>query len=319
VVRNFGPPENIKTEQDYAVPTVGEAEVLVSVKAAGVNPVDTYIRSGQYAQLPQLPYVPGGEGAGIVEKVGSGVENVAVGQRVWFARPTTGSCADFCSVPSDYVYDLPDKVSFNQGATLGIAYFTAYRALFSKAAAQAGQTVFIHGISGGVGLAAAQLAHSHGLRVYGTASSEQGIQLAKQNGTEQVFDHSEAGYVEQIREVHPDGFDIILEMLANKNLPNDLLLLANQGKIVVIGNRGTTQIDPRIIMQKEATIVGVMARAITTKEFQLMAERINGLLEFSISPVIGKEYSLENVAEAHRDVIEHQGAKGKLVINMELE
>uniref|UniRef100_A0A915DGY6 Enoyl reductase (ER) domain-containing protein n=1 Tax=Ditylenchus dipsaci TaxID=166011 RepID=A0A915DGY6_9BILA len=293
VIRNFGAAENIVIEKAFPIPVLAEKQVLVKVKAAGVNPVDTYIRSGTYASLPALPYIPGREGSGVIAQLGT----------------------SFAVVSSDFVYPLPMNTTFNEGATLGIAYNTAYRALFVKASAQSGQTVFIHGISGGVGLAATQLAKAHGLQVIGAASTEQGTQLAIQNGASQVYNHREQGYIDRIKQENPAGFNIILEMLANVNLNKDLELIANFGTIVVVGSRGSVEIDPRRLMQKESSVVGLLSTHITVEEYKRTAEQINKLLESGhIKPHVGRIFPLEQIVEAHKLVIDAEGALGKIVL-----
>uniref|UniRef100_A0A914C365 Enoyl reductase (ER) domain-containing protein n=1 Tax=Acrobeloides nanus TaxID=290746 RepID=A0A914C365_9BILA len=256
IVKKFGPASNIVIEQAWPCPTISNRQVLVRVKASSVNPVDTYIRAGQYAQLPELPYTPGRDGSGIVEQIGKEVQNFKVGDSVWFTRPTTGSSAEL-AVVEDTLFLLPEGISYSQGAALGIAYMTAYRALILKGSAKPGQSVFIHGASGGVGIAACQIAKALGLQVVGTAGTENGIKLVEENGAEFVFNHREKDYVSKIQEKFPNGFDIILEMLANQNLDTDLTLIGKNGRIVVIGNRGTSQIDARKTMQKESMIIGV--------------------------------------------------------------
>ncbi|KAI1706047.1 zinc-binding dehydrogenase domain-containing protein [Ditylenchus destructor] len=305
VVRQFGAAENILVESGVPIPTVDDKQILVQVHSAGVNPVDTYIRSGTYAALPSLPYTPGREGAGIISKVGTNVKNLKVGDRVWFNQPITGSTAQFALTNAELTYPLSERLSFSQAATLGIAFMTAYKALFDKAGAQAGQSLLIHGISGGVGLAASQLAKAHGLRVAGTSSTQQGSKLARQNGAQDVFNHGQENYIAEIKEKFPNGFDIILEMLANVNLAKDIDLVANHGRIVVIGNRGSIEINPRALMSKEALIIGVMLGLSTTEEYQRIAERLNALIEAGhVSPYVGQHFPLEQIAQAHYAVID---------------
>lgn len=158
IVHRFGSASNITYTKNANIPEIGENQVqnfrififitkffqlLIRVKASAVNPVDTYIRSGNYANLPKVPYIPGREGAGIVERVASDVKKFLPGDRVWFTTPVTGSCADFAVVKASAAFSLPEKISFAQGSTLGIAYLTAYRALFIKAKAQPGQTWYL--------------------------------------------------------------------------------------------------------------------------------------------------------------------------------
>jgi len=318
VVKVFGPSENIHFEGKYPLPKLdSEGKVLIRVKAAGVNPVDTYIRSGKHVALPSLPYIPGREGAGIVEKICGNSVRIKEGDRVWFTMPLTGSCAEFAIAPTDFIFPLPPNISFEQGATLGIAYITAYRALFTKARAQPGESIFIHGVSGGVGLAVVQLAKAHGLTIYGSAGTEHGSELAKSNGVQAVYNHREGNYVEKIMKDHPGGFNIIVEMLANENLASDLTLVAKQGRIVIVGSRGSIEFEPRAIMQKEASVIGVTQTSSSIKEYQEMGEHLNKLLvQGLVCPLVEKTYSLDKVGEAHDDVIKNKGARGKLVIDL---
>uniref|UniRef100_A0AC35FJ05 Enoyl reductase (ER) domain-containing protein n=1 Tax=Panagrolaimus sp. PS1159 TaxID=55785 RepID=A0AC35FJ05_9BILA len=319
IVHRFGSASNITYTKNANIPEIGENQLLIRVKASAVNPVDTYIRSGNYANLPKVPYIPGREGAGIVERVASDVKKFLPGDRVWFTTPVTGSCADFAVVKASAAFSLPEKISFAQGSTLGIAYLTAYRALFIKAKAQPGQTCFIHGASGGVGLAAVQLGKAHGLKVYGTAGSKEGLEIAKKAGVDEVFNHNEANYVDTILEKYPGGFDVILEMLANVNLNYDLALIAKFGHICIIGNRDKIEIDPRRIMQKESSVVGVFLAHTEPHEYEHMANSINSMLENgTLIPIIDIELPLSNLPDAHNMVIEKSASKGKIVINLEL-
>uniref|UniRef100_A0A1I8A9X8 PKS_ER domain-containing protein n=1 Tax=Steinernema glaseri TaxID=37863 RepID=A0A1I8A9X8_9BILA len=316
VVRKFGAPEHILIEQGFPRPSPAAGQVLVRVHASGVNPVDTYIRSGQYANLPALPYVPGREGAGIVEEVGEGVSKLKAGDRVWFTQPITGSAADY--TVTEHAYELPEELSFSQGASLGIAYMTAYRALFLKAKAEKGQSVFIHGASGGVGLAACQLAASHGLKVVGSVGTDAGKELALANGAEFVANHRQPDYVQVLMQRYPEGFDIVLEMLANVNLTHDASLIAKYGKICVIGSRGEIQINPRALMQKESSIIGVMLFHNTPEDYDNMGNEISRLIkEGHVRPVVGKEFPLEELAAAHNEVINQTGSLGKIVVNID--
>src|SRR5690606_38876048 len=157
-----------------------------------------------------------------------------------------GTYAERIACPAHMVHRLPERVSFAQGAALGVPAATAYRALVIRAAVKAGETVLVHGASGAVGVAAAQLARGFGLRVFGTAGSEAGERVAREAGAVEVFNHREDGYTAKILEATGGrGVDVILEMLANVNLDRDLTLLAPKGRVVVIGNRGRIEIDPR--------------------------------------------------------------------------
>uniref|UniRef100_A0A3B4G3J3 Crystallin zeta n=1 Tax=Pundamilia nyererei TaxID=303518 RepID=A0A3B4G3J3_9CICH len=151
-VSEFGAPSVLRLRSDVTVPQPGRTQVLIRVHACGVNPVETYIRAGTYARKPTLPYTPGSDVAGVVESVGEGVTAVKAGDRVFTTATETGGYAEYTVAAGDSVYKLPDALDFTQGAAIGIPYFTAYRALIHKAHAKAGETVLIHGASGGVRL-----------------------------------------------------------------------------------------------------------------------------------------------------------------------
>ena len=261
VVKSFGSPEVMQIGE-IATPRPAAGQVLVRVHAAGVNPIETYIRAGTYPKLPPLPYTPGTDGAGVIDQIGEGVKTVSTGDRVWFLGTATGSYAEYGLCNADQVHALPERVSFAQGAAVGVPYLAAYRALFQRGAALPGETVLIHGATGGVGLAAVQLARAAGLTVFATGGTEQGRLAVLENGAHHVFDHRALGYTAEVMEATGGrGVDIILEMLANVNLAKDLTLLARHGRVAIIGSRGKIEIDPRDAMAREADIRGMMAFA----------------------------------------------------------
>lgn len=316
IVREYGAPEVMKLEE-VSTPKVGADQILVKLKAAGINPVDTYIRSGVYAVKPPLPYTPGKDGAGIVEAIGENVTKFKVGERVYTADSVSGTYAEYCLCNENQAGHLPENISFEQGAGVFVPYATSYRALFQKAKAQKGETVLVHGASGGVGLAAVQWAKNVGLRVIGTASSEEGKQLIKEQGADFVFDHSVENYLQQILEATENkGVDIILEMLANVNLVKDFDVLAKFGRIVVIGNRGSLDFNPRLTMGKDATIYGMSLFNFSKEEESEIHTKIyHGLSEGFLNPIVGKTLPLSKAVEAHREVIENK-AFGKIILTI---
>ncbi len=313
-VDQFGEPDVLRlVELPAPQPTVGQ--VLVRVHAIGVNPVETYTRSGNYARKPALPYTPGSDAAGIVEAVGGEVTAFKLGDRVYTAGSLTGSYAEFTLCDVSQVHPLPDNVSFAQGAAIGVPYATAYRALIQRGQARSGESVLIHGASGGVGIAGVQLARAHGLKVLGTASTEAGRQLVMQQGAHQVFDHGAADFPGKIlRATGNRGVDMILEMLANQNLAKDLTLLAPGGRVVVIGSRGRVEIDPRETMVRESDIRGMVLFNTPPAELkQIHTALIEGLKNGSLRPVIAREFALAEAAQAHIAVMQ-SGAGGKIVL-----
>ncbi|MFN7917699.1 MAG: NADPH:quinone reductase [Vicinamibacterales bacterium] len=319
VVREFGAPEVMKVE---TVPdlTPSASQVLVRVRAVGVNPVDTYIRSGVYAAKPPLPYTPGNDGAGEVLAVGADVTAFKPGDRVFIAGdnlggPRTGLCAEQALCQPTQLHRLPDHITFQQGAALGVPYATAYYSLFRRANARPAETVLVHGASGGVGIAAVELARAHGMFVIGTASTEKGRQAVLEHGAHVVVDHSDPAYLEQItKATGGKGVDVILEMAAHINLDKDLTLLAKYGRIVIIGNRGRIEIDPRLTMGKEASILGMLLFNVTPQELAAThAALVAGLENRTLRPVVGQEFPLDDAPKAHAAVLA-PGALGKIVI-----
>ncbi len=313
-IYEFGDPEVMRIE-DVEDPKAGHGQLVVRVYAAGVNPVDAYIRSGLYAFKPELPYTPGMDAAGIVEAVGVGVRLFKMGDRVYISGSVSGSYAEKALCNESQVHRLTERVSFAEGAAVGIPYAAAYHALFHLGRATPGEVVLVHGASGGVGIAAVQLSRALGMHVIGTAGTETGRLLAREQGAHRVFDHRSSGYLEKIMESTDNrGVDLIVEMLANVNLGNDLRTLAHRGRVIVVGSRGKVEIDPRDIMRRDASILGMMILHATEGELNSIHAAISaGLENATLRPVVGKELPLSEVVRAHREIME-TGAQGKIVL-----
>jgi NADPH2:quinone reductase len=304
-VHEFGDPEVLRLEELPELRPVDD-EVLVRVQAAGVNPVDTYVRAGAYGKLPALPYTPGSDAAGVAQDDGA---------RVYVAGSLSGTYAEYALCRRDQVRPLPDQLSFAQGAALGVPYVSAYRALFQRARARAGETVLVHGASGGVGLAAVQFALLAGLTVVGTASSDAGLELVVAQGAARAFDHRDPLHLQAAFDTTGGrGFDLIVELLANVNLGDDLTALAPRGRVVVIGSRGTVEIDPRDLMIAEGAVLGMLLANATAKELAEAHAAIGaGLRDGSLRPVVSRELPLAEAARAHRHVMERPSL-GKIVL-----
>jgi NADPH2:quinone reductase len=313
-IHAFGGPEVLRLE-DIPAPRPAAGQVLIRVRAAGVNPYDTYMRNGTYAIKPPLPYTPGSDAAGTIEGVGDGVTRFKPGDRVYTANTLTGAYAEQALALESQVIPLPDRASFSQGAGLWVPYGTAYHALRHHADARGGETVLVHGASGGVGLAAVQIARALGLVVLGTAGTPRGLELARREGAHHVFDHRAAGYQDAIlAATGGQGVDVVLEMLANVNLGADLKLLARNGRVIVIGSRGDVTITPRDLMTRRAAIRAFTLWSITPpEEREVHAAIVAGLENGTLWPVVGKELPLAEAAQAHNDVMA-PGAYGKIVL-----
>ena len=313
-VHQFGGPEVLKLEE-IPTPKPDTGQVLVRVRAAGVNPYDTYMRAGTYAIKPHLPYTPGSDAAGTVEAIGTGITKVKPGDRVYTARTLTGAYAEYTLALEEQVHPLPENISFEQGAGVWVPYCTAYQALHHFAKARAGETILVHGASGGVGTASVQMARAMGLTVFGTAGTDKGLDLAKREGAHQAFNHAKPGYQEEIMKASGGrGVDVILEMLANVNLGGDLKMLALEGRVVVIGSRGDVTITPRDLMSRRASIRAFTLWAAQPAEMaEIHAALFAGMESGTLRPVVGKKLPLAEAARAHKEVLE-PGAAGKIVL-----
>jgi NADPH:quinone reductase len=318
VVRAFGEPDVLQVE-DVDVPEPGDGQVVVRLLAAGVNPVDTYIRTGTYARRPSLPYVPGTDGAGIVEQIAPGVTAFAPGDRVYvaatIARRFSGAYAQYAACEVGHVHPLPARATFEQGAAIGVPYATAYRALVGRGRLRPGETVLVHGASGGVGIATVQFARAAGARVIGTAGSDRGRDLVADQGAHHVLDHTAAGYLDEVtRLTGGRGVDLVVEMLANVNLERDLGVVAQRGRVVVVGSRGTIEFTPRLTMARDASVLGMtLWNASEAEMAEAHAAIVAGLENGTLHPVVGRTFPLGEAATAHRDVLA-PGAYGKLVL-----
>jgi NADPH:quinone reductase len=312
-IHRFGGPEVLRLEQ-VSDPAPSAGQVVVRVRAVGVNPVETYIRSGIYGQR-SFPFTPGADAAGPIEAIGSDVQDVKIGDRVYTSGTITGAYAELALCEAKNVHPLPQEITFQQGAALGVPYGTAYRALFQRGQAQPGETVLIHGASGGVGIAAVQFARAAGLVVIGTAGSDRGRVLVLEQGAHHVLDHSQANYLEELMQLTDGrGVELVMEMLANVNLGKDLEILAKKGRVVVIGSRGPVEINPRNTMSREADIRGMILFAASESEHRAIHAAIFAGLENRIlRPVIGTELPLAEAPTAHKRVMA-PGAYGKIVL-----
>lgn len=313
-VPEFGPPEVMRVEE-IDNPHPGPGEVLVRIRAAGVNPVDTYIRAGLYQPNLALPYTPGIDGAGEIVEVGPGVAHRRIGEAVYVSWSVTGTYAELAVCKEFNTHPLPRQISYSQGAAIGVPYGAAYRSLFQRARAVPGEIVLVHGGSGGVGLAALQLAHAAGLRIIATAGSEEGRRLVLEQGAHHALNHHQEGYLDEISQLTCGrGVDVILEMLANMNLAKDLSVLATGGRVVVIGSRGTVEIDPRDLMQRETAVLGMtLYNADERDQASMHAAFAAGLANGTLRPVVSRELPLEDAPLAHHAVIE-ASTFGKIVL-----
>ncbi|XP_066908784.1 zeta-crystallin [Halyomorpha halys] len=328
LLKEYGSPDVLKLDR-VPIPNKGNSEVLVKVQAAGINPVDLYMREGAFMSLPPLPTILGKEVSGIVEEVGPDVKLFKIGDRVACCLPRDGGYAEYVTCNEKYLIPLSDKLTFPQGATLYVAYFVAYRALLTKCRIKKGEHLLVHGGSGGVGIAAIQIAKSKGLKVSATAGTAKGLEMMKAIGADQVFNHKEKGYLlKMYASTGGKGYDIILENCADINLAKDFDILSVNGRIAVVGTKGQIRqapdkpklisINPRSLIYTEGKIHGINLVRMTEEEFnEARTTVVNGVEEGWLKPIIGKEYALNQAPLAHKQLLsENIGSRGKIVFNL---
>lgn len=323
-VSEFGD-ANVMQFKEVEEPVPAPHEVRVRLFAAGVNPNEAYVRTGTYSfYIPELPYTPGFDGAGVIDAIGEGVGHLKIGDRVFvaalLAKRNTGTYAEKVVCDSDAVRRLPDSISFQEGAALGIPALAAYRALFHRARLRSGEKVLIQGASGGVGLLAVQMAKNSGATVIGTASTDEGKALVRASGADYVVDHLADDSLDYLLAITNErGPDVIIECLANENLESDLKVIAPYGRIVIVGNRGSLEINPRLAMMKEADILGTALWNAPAQEYKESMHAIGAFLESGVlRPIIGEEFGLEDAVKAHIEIL-NKKARGKMVLSINRE
>jgi len=310
-VTEFGGPEKLVLAE-VPDPKPAAGEVLVDLQAIGVNPFETLMLAGTYAIKPQLPFTPGVDGAGIVSSVGDGVTAFKKGDRVYVAGSLTGTYAQKSVSKASQLHRLSDHVSFEQGAAVGVPYATAYRGVVHKAKGQKGETILIHGASGGTGLAAVQIANSLSMTVIGTASTDKGRQIILDQGAAHALNHGQKDEVLKI--TGGKGVNVIIEMLANKNLAGDLSMIAFRGRIVIIGSRGNIDITPRDIMARESDVSGFTLWNVPEPDLASIHDAIvKGLESGAFKPVIDEVIPLAEAQRAHEAILA-PGTFGKIVM-----
>ena len=272
------------------------------------------MRAGTYPLKPPLPYTPGSDGAGVVEAVGEGVKKVRANDRVYTGRTVSGSYAEYTLALEEEIHLLPAKVDFKQGAGIGSLWDRLSCAVSPGEGARlpnrpGARCKWRRGPRGSSNWA------RHGSEGSWHCRNARAWRSPKREGAHAVFDHSKAGYQDEILEATGNrGVDIILEMLANVNLSHDTKLLANNGRVIVIGNRGEVTINPRELMGRRASIRGFTLWGITpTEEADIHAGIFAGLENGTLRPVIGKELPLADASRAHKEILE-PGSAGKIVL-----
>jgi NADPH:quinone reductase len=318
-VSEFGGPE-VLDFVEIERPSPGEGEVLIEVKAAGVNYADTMRRRNQYLEETPLPFVPGAEVAGVVAEVGASVEDVSEGDRV-VTLVETGGYAEHVVAPAQYLIPIPEDADFDEAAAIPLQGLTAYHVLKTSGMLEADESVLVHAAAGGVGYLAVQMAKLMGAsRVIATASTQEKLNLAKELGADVLINYTEEDWPEQVREATGgEGADVILEMVGGNFVQRNLECLANFGRMVVYGaasgERGT--LVPMDLMHHNQIVAGFYLPRLMTRPDLFgpsLQEVLGWISSGQVSLTIGARYPLEQAPEAH-EALEGRKTSGKIVLN----
>jgi NADPH:quinone reductase-like Zn-dependent oxidoreductase len=339
VVKRYGPPEVLEA-QETPDPQVKPGEVLIRVRAVGVNFADLLQRMGIYPGTPKPPFVPGIEVAGVVEKTAEGAkanegDPVRPGEAVAAFTPFH-AYAQWVAVPVGRVHRMPAGMPFEDGAAILVNYLTAYHSIVTMGNLQPGDRILVHGAAGGVGVAAVQLALERGLQIYGSAGPAKQDYLRK-IGVHHPIDYEKSDFAEAVRKFAPDGIEMVMDAIGGKSFSNSYKCLGPTGRLVVYGFsaaaspdgkksliRGarallqTPRFHPLKLMGDNVAVIGVnmgkMASrgAIVRRE---LAEIFKSYAEGKVKPMIGKIFPLAEAAAAHKFIQERKNI-GKVVLTV---
>jgi NADPH:quinone reductase-like Zn-dependent oxidoreductase len=339
VVRRYGPPEVFEAQQ-VPDPQPKAGEVLIRVKAIGINFADLLQRMGLYPGSPKPPFVPGLEIAGVVEKIVEGpkrneTDGLKRGDAV-VAMPHFKAYAEWVAVPANMVYRIPAGMPFDDAAAFPVNYLTAYHSMFPMGNMQAGDRILIHGAAGGVGIAAVQLARAKGLVIFGTAGPAKQEYLRK-IGVDHPIDYEKSDFVKVVRQYAPDGIEMVMDPIGGKSLTRGQKCLGPTGRLVIYGLsdaagaggkrsllRGakallqTPRFHPLKLMAQNLTVIGVSLGVMESRGALLRSELEELFRMYSagkIKPVIGKTFPLDQAAAAHQYIHDRKNI-GKVVLSV---
>jgi len=319
VIPSPGPPEVLKIEE-RPTPAFGPADILIRVRAAGVNRADLIQREGHYPAPPGAPVdIPGLEVAGLVESAGAEVQRWKSGDAVCALLPG-GGYAEYAAVNGGHCLPLPQGLSFAEAAALPEAVFTVWHNVFQRGRLIPGERFLVHGGSSGIGLVAIQLAHLNGARAFATAGSDEKCRACEEAGAEHAINYRDKDFETELK---PDGVDVILDMVGGNYLPKNLRLLRPEGRLVFISAMGGAkgEFDAREIMARRLTITGSSLRSRDARFKSVLAAEV----ERHVWPLIEagkfrtnvfKVFRLEDAPEAHR-LMETSRHIGKIVLALE--
>ena len=321
VCKELGLADKLELADDWAEPELGDHDVLINVKAAGLNFPDVLIIQGKYQIQPELPFIPGGECSGIVEAVGPDVTRFKVGDKVL----SMGASGAFCEkiAANEYaVFPMPEGLSFEQAAGISITYFTSYYALKQRANIQPGETLLVLGAAGGVGTTAIELGKLMGAKVIAAASSTEKLELCKQLGADEVINYNEVSLKDTVKELTGGkGVDVVYDPVGGDYAEPAIRSMAWNGRYLVIGfaSGPIPKIPLNLTLLKGCSLVGVFWGRFSGEEPEQNIKNIEELWELfasgKISPVVTDSFPFEQYEEAFNCLIERR-ARGKVIMTM---
>ncbi len=314
-VNSHGGPEVLQLEE-VGVPTAGSGQAVVKLEAIGVNFIDVYFRTGLYKAPP--PFTPGQEGAGVVTAVGSGVSDVAVGDRVAYTG-VQGSYAEFQAVPADRLVKLPKEVSTRDGAAVMLQGMTAQYLATSTFPLKKGDTCLVHAAAGGVGLLLCQVAHLRGATVIGTVSTAEKEKLARTAGADHVIRYTEQDFETEVKKLVPKGVDVVYDSVGKTTFDKSLNCLRKRGMMVLFG-ASSGPVPPFDLQQLNAkgslyvTRPSLFAYIAERHELVERAGEVLGWVKSGALKVqVGATFPLAEAGEAHR-ALEGRKTTGKVLL-----
>jgi NADPH2:quinone reductase len=309
VCERFGGPEVLAEREVADPPQPGAGEIQVRIEARGVQYVDVLMLAGKYQFRPEPPFIPGGEAAGHVVAVGSGVTEFAVGDAV-MSRHTLGACAERGNAKAVLCDKVPAGLSMAQAGVFRGAYSTAYHALLQRGRMQAGEWVLVHGAAGGIGIAAIQVAKAFGAKVIATASTESKRQACLQEGADHAIDYR-GGFIDQVKELTGGrGVDIVYDPIGDKVAEDSLRCLAWCGRLLILGflGGGPTNIKSNYLLIKGIDVIGVRIGGLNEANPELAIANMKALAVLAaqgkLRPRISHTFRLDQAAEALQAVID---------------
>jgi NADPH2:quinone reductase len=294
-------------EMEFAeipVPEPKPGEIRIKNKAAALNFYDILMIRGKYQVKPPRPFTPGSEVAGIVDAVGEGVNDFAVGDRVQ-AMATSGTFCEYSTAPANKAFRLPDAMSFEEGASMIVIYQTSYFALTHRTQVKPGEWLLVHAAAGGVGLSALQIGRALGARIIATAGSEEKLQFCLSQGAEHALDYRHAGWVDQVKQItEARGADVIYDPVGGEIFDLSTRCIGHEGRLLVVGFASGTipSIAANRILLKQISIIGVYWGGYLEHHPQYLHDTQAVLFKMyeagKIKPVVSHQYPLANAVEA---------------------